>query len=62
LELFLKTRERKKNFPELFSQRFLSRLLLFVKGMIFLTPPFGSGVEWRGFFRNGMRKRLTDDG
>jgi hypothetical protein len=53
-----------KKFPhELFSQRFCG-ILPFVKGRIFLTHPFGSGVERyvNGGFRNCMRtgSRMAD--
>jgi hypothetical protein len=57
---YLKNPRAHKKFPVIIFIEILSGLLLIVKGKIFLTPPFGSGVERRGFFEtvcgNGSRK------
>jgi len=63
LELFKKTCSAKK--PKKFSTNYFhrdfERLLLFVKGWIFLTHPLGSGIErrvnggFRNYIRNGSR-------
>jgi len=65
LELFWKSASAKNqnDFPTNYFHRDFERLLLFVKGWIFLTHPLGSGVERRvnGCFQNCIRNGSRAD-